>query len=406
MPGSYDEPMTQGHSTRSVADHAALVDRLIRTALGRRGPDTVAVEDAHGRVAHTDLRALIDVPSFRNSQMDGYAVDAAAVARVPVELDVTGVVAAGDDGGDAHVPGTARKIMTGAPVPRGADAIVPVEDTEAVGGRVRIGRSRRSGEYVREQGSDVRVGDVVVPAGTRLGARHVGAIVAVGHATVPVRPRLRVAVIATGAELVAPGTKPGPGCLYDSNGPTLAAAAIADGAEVTVRTRSTDSAEHFAAVLDDARTRADVVVTSGGVSMGDFEVVRDVLGPRGGTFGHVGMQPGGPQGWTDPDGTPVISFPGNPVSTLVSYMVFARPVLRDLAGLPALRAEDATLVDAVRSIPGKRQFLRGRRTPDGITTSGPGSHLVASMAAADVLVDVPEDTTDIPAGATVRVWPL
>ncbi|WP_082544514.1 MULTISPECIES: gephyrin-like molybdotransferase Glp [unclassified Rhodococcus (in: high G+C Gram-positive bacteria)] len=401
--------MGHAHTTsaRSVEDHAVRIDEMITRAWSARPPETVPLTDALGRVTHADIEALIDVPNFRNSQMDGYAVDAESVARVPVTLPVTGVLAAGDAGDERHRSGTARKIMTGAPVPEGADAVIPVEDTEMDGDGVRVLGSRRSGEYVREQGSDIAAGSVVVPAGTTLGPRHLGALTAVGRSDVTVRPRLRVAVIATGAELVEAGSALGPGQLYDSNGLTLTTSVTADGAVVTFRGRSTDTADEFSAMLSEAAENADVIITSGGVSMGDFEVVRDVLGPRGGTFTHVAMQPGGPQGWTDLDGTPVISFPGNPVSTLVSYLVFARPAIRRLSGLPDATVTERIADVAVRSLPGRRQFLRGRLTETGVVvSSGPGSHLVVSMAAADVLVDVPADTVEVPAGNSVRVWPL
>ncbi|MGB6180572.1 MAG: gephyrin-like molybdotransferase Glp [Rhodococcus sp. (in: high G+C Gram-positive bacteria)] len=394
-------------STGSVDEHIARVEKMITTSWSRRTPETVSLRDAAGRVTLDDVRARIDVPNFRNSQMDGYAVDAASIEQVPTTLPVTGTTAAGDSTPGPHTAGTARKIMTGAPVPDGADAVVPVEDTEPSEDGVRILARRRRGEFVREQGSDITTGTVVVGHGTRLEARHLGALTAVGWAEAVVRPRVRVAVIATGAELVDAGSALAPGQLYDSNGLTLAAYAASDGAELTFRGRSTDTAEEFDAMLGEAAATSDVIFTSGGVSMGDFEVVRDVLGPRGGTFTHVAMQPGGPQGWTDLDGTPVISFPGNPVSTVVSYLVFARPVLRRLAGLPECSATERLAESDIRSIPGRRQFLRGRLTDKGVSlTSGPGSHLVASMAAADVLIDVPEDTVEIAAGAGVRVWPL
>ncbi|KIQ08191.1 molybdopterin molybdotransferase MoeA [Rhodococcus sp. MEB064] len=401
--------MAHRHGTgdRSVEEHTQHVDRMITRSFQARSPERISLESASGRITHVDVPARIDVPNFRNSQMDGYAVDAASVASVPVTLPVTGTTAAGDDGGQSHRHGTARKIMTGAPVPDGADAVVPVEDTEIHDDGVRILAGRSAGEFVREQGSDIREGSVVVRAGTTLRPRHLGALTAVGWADVEVAPRLRVSVIATGAELVEAGRELAPGQLYDSNGLTLAAYAAADGAEVTFRGRSTDNAQEFREMLTEAAASADVVLTSGGVSMGDFEVVRDVLGPLGGTFTHVAMQPGGPQGWTDLDGTPVISFPGNPVSTVVSYLVFARPVIRRLTGLPVSAPSDHVADAEIVSIPGRRQFLRGRLTDTGVAvTSGPGSHLVVSMAAADVLVDVPADTVRIPAGNTVRVLPL
>lgn len=396
---------------RTVEEHADDIDHLIEAAWSRARAETaqesVALADALGRVTVADTTALIDVPNFRNSQMDGFAVSADSLVQVPVSLPVVGVLAAGDTPEGTLLPGTAHKIMTGAPLPDGADAVVPVEDTVVEGGHVRIAASRRTGEFVRERGSDITQGSVVVPAGTVLGPRHLGALAAVGLARVDVRPQLRVAVIATGAELVEAGSALAPGQIYDSNGLTLATSVVDDGAVLTYRGRSTDTAAEFASMLDEACAVADVVFTSGGVSMGDFEVVRDVLGPDGGTFGHVAMQPGGPQGLSLRADTPIVSFPGNPVSTLVSYVVFARPVLRRLAGLPASTPTEAVAEHPIHSIVGKRQFLRGRVSATGVSvTSGAGSHLVASMAAAGVLVDVDAETAEVPAGDRVRVWEL
>ena len=394
----------------SVADHAARVESMLVELLSPPS-EVVSVTDASGRVLDQDVAAPMDLPVFRNSQMDGFAVDAESVRSVPVTLTVLSTIAAGDPQGDAHTPGTARRIMTGAPVPDGADAIVPVEDTDisTIDGAetVTIRTARSSGEFVRAKGSDITAGTRLVARGTVLRPRHLGALAAAGIGSVSVRRRPRVAVIATGAELVSVGEALLPGQIYDSNGLTLATSLAADGADVVFRGRSSDVPEDFSRTLTTALSLADLVITSGGVSMGDFEVVRDVLTPLGGTFGHVAMQPGGPQGTADVDGTPVLNFPGNPVSTLVSYVVFARPLIRRAAGLHVAEPESVPLDADIQSIPGKRQFLRGVRTPTGVATlAGPGSHLVATMASADVLIDVPADVTSLAAGHRVRVWEL
>ncbi len=393
-------------SGRSVDEHARLVGQALRRAL-TPAAERVPVPAALGRVLASDVSAPIDLPPFRNSQMDGYALAAELVREVPVTMPVTAVVAAGDAGPDRLEPGTAVKIMTGAPIPCGADCVVPVEDADLDGDRVRIRVPRRPGEYVREAGSDVHAGDLLLPAGTELTARHLAMFAAVGLPDLPVRRRPRFAVIATGAELVSPGTPLAPGQIYESNSIALAASVVANGGEATLVGRSSDDPDTFRAMLTRATDSADVVLTSGGVSMGDFEVVREVLTPLGGWFGHVAMQPGGPQGLSEVDGVPVLSFPGNPVSTLISFEVFTRPVLRRCAGLPELPAGHTTLTGAVTSPAGKRQFLRGRRVPDGVALeSGPGSHLVAALARADVLIDIPEETTTMQAGDDVRVWQL
>ena len=390
---------------RTVAEHISRVTELLHGLDSLPDCDATLTE-ALGRVLAADVYSPVDLPPFRNSQMDGYAVDAASLAAGTTTLPVRATIAAGESA-PVHIVGTAIKIMTGAPIPDGADCVVPVEDTTAADGQVTVLRSRVAGEFVREAGTDVRTGDLLLPAGIVLGPRHIAALAAVGLTNTRVRRRPRVAVITTGTELVEGGLQLGPGQIYDSNGITLASCARANGAEVDSIARSSDDPDTFRKLLTAATDYADVVLTSGGVSMGDFEVVRAVLEPQGGEFGHVAMQPGGPQGTTVVDGVPVLSFPGNPVSTLVSFEVFARPLLRKAAGLPAIVAEELPLAGALTSPRGKRQFLRGRRDDESVKlVSGPGSHLVAGMAWADVLVDIPAEVDALEAGSTVTVWAL
>ncbi|MDV6261228.1 molybdopterin molybdotransferase MoeA [Rhodococcoides yunnanense] len=395
-------------SAVSVEEHAAAVETLL-AALGTRTEQRIPLTEALGRVSFEDVRSPVDLPLFRNSQMDGYAVDSRSVTKTPVTLEVSTIIAAGPTESAVLVPGSAAKIMTGAPIPEGADTIVPVEDTTIPSaGSVTIERGRGAGEFVREQGSDVRVGTVLVEAGRVLEPRHISVLAAVGFAEVDVRSRPRVAVVTTGAELVDAGSTLTPGQIYDSNGITLAAHLRASGAEVVAVARSSDDPKRFREVLDEARRSAELIITSGGVSMGDFEVVKDVLGPLGGAFGSVRMQPGGPQGMTLFDGIPVLSFPGNPVSTVVSYIMFARNIVRRAAGLPPILPSTATLHESVVSPPGRRQLLRGRLCDDGRVqlVAGPGSHLVAALAWADVLIDIDSETTELAAGSDVEVWPL
>ncbi|AOW92283.1 molybdopterin molybdenumtransferase MoeA [Rhodococcus sp. WMMA185] len=393
-------------TARSVEDHRRHVAALL-AALQSRSAEDIPLGDGLGRVLASDVHSPVDLPLFRNSQMDGYAVDAASIRAVPVALPVRGVIAAGPVDPVTHTPGTAYRIMTGAPIPDGADAIVPVEDTETADGEVRINRARSVGEFVRERGSDVKAGTLLLPAGAILAARHIAVLAAVGLQRVPVRPRPRIAVITTGAELVDAGSTLRPGEIFDSNGIALASSARANGAEVVSISRSGDDPAEFRALLTEATTTADLVLTSGGVSMGDFEVVKDTLTSLGAEFGHVAMQPGGPQGTAVVDGVPVLNFPGNPVSALVSFEIFARPEIRRAAGLPPIEPDELPLAAAITSIPGKRQFLRARSTTAGVElVSGPGSHLVAAMAWADVLVDVPADVTALDAGDLVKAIPL
>ncbi|MGC0364719.1 molybdopterin molybdotransferase [Rhodococcus sp. 27YEA15] len=394
-------------SARSVEEHSAHVSGLL-AGLHTLPPEHIPVPNSLSRIASSDVRSPVDLPLFRNSQMDGYAVDAASVRTTPVTLPVRGVLAAGSGEPPRHRPGSAFRIMTGAPIPDGADAVVPVEDTSNVtDGTVTIERGRAVGEFVRERGSDVDAGTVLLEAGTLLQPRHVAVLAAVGSVTISVRTRPKVAVITTGSELKHAGTQLNPGEIYDSNGTALATLAEANGADVVSVARSTDDPAMFRELLSHATAAADLVFTSGGVSMGDFEVVKETLTPLGGTFGHVAMQPGGPQGTAVVNDVPVLSFPGNPVSTMVSFEIFARADIRRAAGLSPIGRERLPLREPLRSIPGKRQFLRARRVDGGVElVAGPGSHLVAAMAWADLLVDVPATVTGLDVGALVDVVAL
>ncbi|MFC8182017.1 gephyrin-like molybdotransferase Glp [Rhodococcus sp. NPDC057297] len=400
-------------SGASVEEHLAVVEELLRP-LRTRTPLSVSVAEALGRVVHADVVSPVDLPLFRNSQMDGYAVLASDVSTVPVTLRVDGVVAAGPSEIVRIESGSAVKIMTGAPVPLGADAVVPVENTERSaegstpsGDAVTVTVSRQPGDYIREQGSDITAGTILVRAGQVLEPRHIAVLAAVGLDSVTVRSRPTVAVITTGEELVDAGSTLRPGEIFDSNGLTLAAHLRANGADVVSVRRSSDDRSEFEKILFDAAREAELVITSGGVSMGDFEVVKDVVGPLGGRFGSVRMQPGGPQGVATIEGTPVLDFPGNPVSTVVSFLIFARNIVREAAGLDRIEPRSVPLAHSITSIRGKRQMLRARLGDDGVSlVAGPGSHLVAAMAWADVLVDVPEDTTALEAGEKVQVIPL
>ena len=417
---------------RHRADVAALLAPLVDAARDRTRTEEVPLADALDRVLAGDLRAPPPVPRFRNSQMDGFAVRAhdvaAAGAATPARLPVAGEIPAGPGRPAPLRPGTAVRIMTGAPVPDGADAVVPVEDTAAgtfagpapapgpdgAPDEVEVLVPRAPGDFVREAGDDVAAGDVVLRDGTLLGPHHLAAAAACGVVAVRVVARPRVAVLSTGSEVVAPGEEPGPGEVFDANGTALGAAVRRAGGVVTRTARCGDDATAFARALADAAEGADLVLTSGGVSQGAHEVVKDVLGGRAGgddrvEFRAVAMQPGGPQGLGTVHGTPVLTFPGNPVSAQVSFVVFLREVLERAAGRPGVpRVRSARVVDAGVSPAGRRQLLRGAAQPDGTVrvVGGPGSHLVASMARADVLVDVPADVTGWAAGTQMEVWEL
>ncbi len=400
----------------TVDDHARLIERMLAPVIANLPSETVPLTSALGRVTTSQVNSDVDLPLFRNSQMDGFAVRAADIRNAPIALEVTGDVPAGHASPTTLIPGTAIRIMTGAPMPTGADAVVPVEDTELVlglddalaGAIVTVGRSRVPGEFVRERGSDLKRGELLIEAGTRLAPRHLAALAAAGIGRINVRRRLRVAIVTTGAELVADDEELSVGRIFDANRVALMSAIVDAGAEVSVAERSDDDPGAFERVLRAAVSVSDLVVTTGGISKGAFEVVREVLEPLGASVGTVAMQPGGPQATAIVDGVPVVCFPGNPVSTQVSFAVFLAPILRDAAGLAPSPIETRTLAVRLTSIEGKRQFLRAVVHSDGTVeqVAGASSHLVAAMAKANALIDIPAEIASLPAGADVRVWRL
>lgn len=372
--------------------------------------------DALGLAVAEDVVAGVSLPSFDNSGMDGYAVRHAdvvtATAEAPVHLPVVGEIGAGQARLLALAPGTAVKIMTGAPVPAGADSVVPYEWTDRGTAQVRIEQAPKPGQHVRPAGEDVSVGDMLVSEGTVLGPRHIGLLAAVGRASVLTRPRPRVVVISTGSELRDPGTELGHDSIYDGNSYLLAAAARAAGAIAYRVGIVPDQPQAFLDSLYDQLVRADVVVTSGGVSQGDFDVVKEALAPLGTVwFGPVAMQPGKPQGFghVGEDRTPIFTLPGNPVSSYISFQQFVLPALRKLMGrTPYARPTvDAKLTHEIRSPAGRRQLVRAEYS-DGVVTpvGGHGSHLIGDLASSDALVVVPEDVTSVAAGEQVQVLRL
>jgi molybdopterin molybdotransferase len=401
---------------RSVAEHqGAILD-----ALRPLPPYDQPLLDALGLVAAEDVYAPIDLPTFDNSAMDGYAVMYDDVASAsddqPVHLPVVGEIGAGRARILALSPGTAVKIMTGAPVPAGADAVVPYEWTDRGVAKVVISRAPEPGQHVRAAGEDVTVGDLLIEEGTVLGPRQLGLLASVGRASVVVRPRPRVVVLSTGSELREPGTARGHDSVYDGNSYMLAAAVRRAGAIAYRVGIVPDEPKAFLDALNDQLVRADAVITSGGVSMGDYDVVKEALVPTGTVwFGGVAMQPGKPQGFgvVGEDQTPIFTLPGNPVSSYISFEMFVLPALRRMMGrLPYSRPTvEATLTHSVNSPPGKQQYLRGELEAGDsrVTVSpigGPGSHLVGDLAHANALIVVPTDTTSLDAGATVTVVPL
>jgi len=399
-----------------VETHLARVLAAIRPV----EPVRLGLEAAEGTVLAADAGAVTPLPSFDNSSMDGYAVHAAdiaaATAEAPVILPVTDQVPAGDTRVLTVAPGTCVRIMTGALFPAGADAVVPVELTDGGSDRARFFGPVVKGYSIRRRGDDVAPGDVLLPAGTRLGPAQIALLAASGHGSVLARPAPRVAVLATGNELSEPGSPLVPGQIWESNSYMLAAAVRQAGGSAT-RHRAGDDPEKVLTLIGVLSAQADLLITSGGVSMGgEHDVVKAALSGSGaGTimFGKVAMQPGMPQGFgvVGPDQTPILTLPGNPVSAFVSFWLFGRPALDALQGLapqpvPARRAQ---LASPVRSPQGRRSFLRGVLNADGATVTpltGQGSHQLGALARANALIVVPEEVASMAAGDVADVISL
>lgn len=398
-----------------LVDHVA--DAVALLAPARHGEVLPLGERAVGRIARAEGRARVDVPGHDNSQMDGYAVSTADLAGAPVSADgsvtwpLGPVIAAGDDPGSLD-PGTLRPIMTGAPIPVGADAVIPVE--ESAEGRFAPGRAGTGtvqlaprptapGRFVRRRGSDTHRGDTVLRAGQVLTPARIAHLAACGLAEVEVEARLRVIVLSTGSEVAAPhggSAAPAAGGVFDANGPGLAAALTAAGADVVHRGVVPDDARALLAHLREqvGAHDADLVVTSGGVSAGAFEVVRSAAETDEVTmaFPTVAMQPGGPQGIGTLDlperRVPWLAFPGNPVSALLSCELIARPAL---GATPRRRLRlPVQLEEAEPSPEALEQYRRARLLPSGRVrlVGGASSHLIGGLAAADALAIVPAGT--------------
>jgi molybdopterin molybdotransferase len=441
--------VTHGHGNEdltSVEDHLAEILGTI-TPLA---PTKLGLGDVDGLVLAEDVAAVSPLPSFDNSAMDGYAVlvgdVAAATEENPVTLPVTAEVAAGDTGAYALRPGTSIKIMTGAMLPHGTGAVVPVEWTDGGAARVAIRAPAEYGHAIRLAGGDAKAGEVLVGAGTRLKPMHVAVIAAAGRGSVLVRPRPRVVVLSTGNELAEPGTPVVPGRIWDSNSFMLAAAAREAGGLAYRQAILPDHPDEVLPVIEGQLARADLMITTGGVSMGgEHDVVKAALQKLGTIrFRKVAMQPGMPQGFGTialppaagglgpaaaggqastvvPPGAstvpaagervPIFTLPGNPVSAYVSFQVFARPAIGALQGYDGLGLEriQAELTGPLRSPPGRRSFLRGvlDRARGRVTPlTGQGSHQVATLGKANALVIVPEWVVQMAEGDTAEVLVL
>lgn len=411
----------------SVEEHLA---RILNTSTPL-APTDAPLAHAHGRRLAADVAALIDVPGFDNSAMDGYAVRRTdlthASASAPVTLAVVADVPAGSALDPALGPGETARIMTGAPLPSDADAIVPIEDV--TGGvttgltlhppptiEVRVAPTEAA--HVRRTGSDVRAGDTVLTAGRILGARDLAAAASAGVSRVRIVPAPRVGVLSTGSELRPAGAPLGRGEIHDSNSVLLESLVAESGGAPENLGIVPDDEEAFLTLLTDASPRLDAIVTSGGVSVGAFDIVKAVLAPAGVWFGPVRMQPGKPQGFgvldvgrTHP--APLLfALPGNPVSVFVSFEQFVRPALYAMQGRSDWQRQTvtATAIEGWTCPPRRRQFLPAlldtstdAATVRPATAGGSGSHLGASLAAANAIAVVPENVDKVRAGDRVDV---
>ena len=390
------------------------------------GPADVPLLDAIGLTLATDLVASIDVPPHDNSAMDGYAVRYADVAQAsdstPVQLPVNATVAAGDAPGATVQPGTATRIMTGAPIPTGADAVVPFEDTDESErnnspNTIGIKLAAEHGENIRPAGEDIQTGEVVLPAGTELTPGAIGVAASLGLTTAPAIRRPVVAIISTGDELIEPGQPVQHGKIYNSNAYSIAALTKSFGATPDVIGIARDTVESLVGLLQRAMQSADMIVTSAGVSKGDYDVVKDVLAQHGEiALWSVRMRPAKPLAFgtlNAPDGNkvPHLGLPGNPVSAAVAFEQFGLPAIRKMMGKPETGRPTvlATLDDPVYNHDGRRVYARVNvyQSPSGelraASAGNQSSGAMTSMARANGLAICPHDVASIPAGAQVRV---
>lgn len=390
---TYEEAITQ------ILDHVALP-----------APVEAPLTEVLGMIVAEDVTASFPLPPFANSAMDGYAVRAADVPNGPTTLPLSGTIAAGDPMGQTLAPGTAMAIMTGAPLPEGADTVVPVEDTEARDGAIFLTDQGHAGQCVRQTGEDVAAGDVVVNADILLRPADIGMLAAVGRATILVFPRPRVAIISTGDELVEPGQNLRPGQIYNSNGYALAAAVEEAGGVVMQRRHAADTPDVLRDAFD-ACAGADVLLTSGGVSVGEFDYVKAIFAERGKVdFWQVAIRPGKPLAFGTWGQMLFFGLPGNPVSSLVTFELFVRPTLLKMRGLSQLSrpSVQAQLTDTAGHTPGRRSYQRAFAWQEEDhwfvrPSAKQGSHQMRALTEANALLLLPHDISEVPSGEYATV---
>lgn len=384
----------------------------ILTTVGSSGTERVPLSDAVGRLLAESVSAPHDVPSFANSAMDGFAVRSSDVESGGAVLEIIEDVAAGQVGSLEVGEGQATKIMTGAPMPAGADTVVRVEDTEEADGKVTIATAPAVGTSVRPPGGDVTAGTVVFEPGIRLTPVHVGSLATIGAVELTVARRPKVAVMSTGDELVPAETSElDPGMIRDSNRPMLLRLVEEAGALAVDMGRVPDDADSLRAALGEAAATTDVIVSSGGVSMGEYDVTKMVLREETDVeFYPVAMKPGKPQGFGTVGGTPFFGLPGNPVSVFVSFEQFVRPALLHIQGARHLLRPRFSGVagQILESDPLKEEFLRVRFTTTGpnptvAKTGGQGSHVLSAAASADAFAVLGVGTDHVGEGEPVTL---
>ncbi len=372
---------------------------------------------AHNHYLSATQRAVSAVPPFAHSAMDGYAVASSDAALLQGDaLMVSQRILAGSAPGPALAPGCCARIFTGAPLPGGADAIIAQEESRVVeGGRVRFESPPEAGAFVRPRGGDVQAGQVLAVAGDYLHAARLALLTAAGIDQVQVHSRPRVAIVTTGDELCAPGMPLDSGQIYDCNAPMLAALARDSGADVMMVEHANDDPGALRRVLD-AATKADAIICSGGVSVGDADHVRDVLAAAGEvSFWRLALKPGKPFAYGLFGGRPLFGLPGNPVSSMVTFLLLVKPALQRLGGARNIEAPPrfpATLTQPIKKRPGRRDFQRGeyRVTRDGhieVTADArQDSNILSALSAGNCLIDLPRQQGNLEAGEKVWVLPL
>jgi molybdopterin molybdotransferase len=373
--------------------------------------EEVPLAEAAGRIVAADIRGAVDLPGFDRSSMDGWAVRSEDFATPPVTLPVRGEVAAGSAGEVPLQAGTVVAISTGAPMPPGADAVLPLEDAEQSNGTITSSERVRAKAFVRFRGEDVRAGELLLSAGSRLTPARLSVVASGGVASATVHRRPRVAIVATGSELVPLGRPLPPGGSYNSNGPTLAAYTLGEGAVALAPRSVADDPGSTRDVLGAALEEGDVVLVSGGVSVGGHDLVKDSLADLGvqELFWRVRIKPGKPIFCGRRGDTWVFGLPGNPVSTVAGFMIFVAPLLRRLSGEPFARPATTRVVLAADAPnPGARTtYATAQHADAGVVLTGKqGSHMTKALADADGFAILPWDRDVVPAGETVEFLPL